>query len=56
MTCFEFDLLSDRDYAIGRLIEDINDETYELEYAEDEFKKYLTEEEWNQVLTDTNNK
>jgi hypothetical protein len=56
MTCFEFDLLSDRNYAIGRLIEDINDETYELEYAEGEFKKYLTEDEWNEVLTETKNK
>jgi hypothetical protein len=56
MTCFEYDLLSDKDYAIQRLIEDINDETYELEYIEDEFKKYLTEEEWNQVLTETKNK
>jgi len=56
LTCFEYDLLSDRNYAIGRLIEDINDETYELEYAEGEFKKYLTEDEWNEVLTETNNK
>ena len=56
MTCFEYDLLSDKDYAIGRLIEDINDETYDLEYVEDAFKKYLTEEEWNEVLTETNNK
>jgi hypothetical protein len=54
MTCFEYDLLSDKDYAIERLIEDINDETYELEYAEDEFKKHLTEDEWNRVLTETN--
>jgi hypothetical protein len=56
MTCFEYDLLSDKDYAIGRLIEDINDETYDLEYVEDAFKKHLTEDEWNQVLTETNNK
>ena len=55
MTCFEYDLLSDKDYAIERLIEDINDETYELEYAEGEFKKHLTEDEWNQVLTETKN-
>jgi hypothetical protein len=56
MTCFEFDLMQDREYTIQKLIEDINDETYELEYAEGEFKKYLTEDEWNQVLTETNNK
>jgi|694.fasta_scaffold131971_2 hypothetical protein len=56
MTCFEYDLLQERNYAIDKLIEDINDETYELEYAEGEFKKHLTENEWNQVLTETNNK
>jgi hypothetical protein len=55
MTCFEYDLLCDKDYAIERLIEDINDETYDLEYVEDAFKKHLTEDEWNQVLTETKN-
>jgi len=56
MTCFEYDLLSDKDYAIGRLIEDINDEMYDFDYAESKCKEYLTEDEWNQVLTETNNK
>lgn len=56
MTCFEYDLLQDRSYAVERVIGDLNDEMYELEYAEEHLKQHLTEEEWNQVLTETNNK
>jgi hypothetical protein len=56
MTCFEYDLLQDRSYAVERVIGDLNDEMYELEYAEDHLKQHLTEEEWNEVLTKTNNK
>ena len=55
MTCFEFDLIQDREYAIQRLIEDIQDGCNDIEYAEDELKQHLTEEEWKQVLTETNN-
>ena len=56
MTCFEYDLLQDREYAIERLIDDLNEEIYDLEYVEDNLKPHLNEEEWNQVLTETNNK
>lgn len=56
MTCFEYHLLQDREYAVEQVIGDLNDEMYELEYAEEHLKKHLTEEEWNQVLTETNNK
>lgn len=56
MTCFEYDLSCDREYAIDRLIEDLNDEIYDLEYVENNFKQHLTDDEWNHVLTDTNNK
>ena len=54
MTYFEYELQSDRDNAISRLIDDINEEFFDLKYAEDNYKKYLTEEEWNQLLTETN--
>jgi len=40
----------------SRVIGDLNDEMYELEYAEEHLKQHLTEDEWNQVLTETNNK
>ena len=53
MTYFEYELQSDRDNAISRLIDDINEEFFDLNYAEDNYKQYLTEEEWNQVLTET---
>jgi hypothetical protein len=56
MTCFEFDLMQDREYAIQKLIEDINDEMHDFEYVKDEFKKHFTEDEWNQVLTETKKK
>lgn len=53
MTYFEYELESDRDNAIGRLIEDINLDFYDMEYAEKHCKKYLTDEEWNEVITET---
>jgi hypothetical protein len=56
MTCFEYHLLQDREYAIEQLIGDINDEMYDFDYAESKCKEYLTEDEWSQVLTETNNK
>jgi hypothetical protein len=56
MTCFEYDLLQDRSYCVQRVIDDINDEVYELDYAEEHLKQHLTDEEWNEVLTETNNK
>lgn len=56
MTYFEYELESDRKEAIGRLINEINDEMYELDYAEGHLKKHLTDEEWNKILTETNNK
>jgi hypothetical protein len=56
MTCFEYDISCDREYAIDRLIEDLNDEIYDLEYVENNFKQHLTDDEWNQVLTETKNK
>jgi len=34
----------------------MNEDWFELSYAEDHCKQYLTDEEWNQVLTETNNK
>ena len=55
MTCFEYDISCDREYAIDRMIEDLNDEIYDLEYVENNFKQHLTDDEWNKVLTDTNN-
>jgi hypothetical protein len=55
MTCFEYHLLQDRSYAVEQVIGDLNDEMYELEYVENNFKQHLTEDEWNQVLTETNN-
>jgi hypothetical protein len=54
MTYFEYELESDRDNAISRLIDDINEEFFDLNYAEDNYKQYLTNEEWNEVLTETN--
>ena len=56
MTCFEYHLLQDREYAIEQLIGDINDEMYDFDYAESKYKEHLTEDEWSQVLTETNNK
>jgi len=55
MTYFEYELESDRYEAIGRLIDQINEEWFDFKYAEDNYKKYLTEEEWNEVLTETTN-
>lgn len=55
MTYFEYELESDRKEAIGRLIDQINEEWFDFKYAEDNYKKYLTEEEWNEVLTETTN-
>ena len=45
-----------RSYCVERVISDINDEVYELDYAEEHLKQHLTDEEWNEVLTETNNK
>ena len=54
MTYFEYELVSDRKEAIGRLIDDINEEFLEIKYVEDNYKQHLTDEEWNEVLTETN--
>ena len=54
MTYFEYELVSDRKEAIGRLINDMNEEFIDMEYAEKHNKPHLTEEEWNEVLTETN--
>lgn len=54
MTYFEYELECDRQEAIGRLINDINNDWFDLECAEKYNKPYLTDEEWNQVLTETN--
>ena len=54
MTYFEYELESDRDEAIGRLIDQINDDWFDIKYAEDNYKQYLTEEEWNELVTETN--
>lgn len=54
MTYFEYELESDRDEAIGRLIDQINDDCFDIKYAEENYKQYLTDEEWNEVLTETN--
>jgi hypothetical protein len=56
MTCFEYDLTEDRGYTIERLIADINDGTISHDYAKDKCKQLLTEDEWNEVLTETKNK
>ncbi len=45
-TCFEYDLKEDRDYAIQRLIEDLQDGTIE-EY--DELKHLLTKKEIDEI-------
>ena len=55
MTYFEYELVSDRKEAIGRLINDMNEEFIDMEYAEKHNKPHLTEEEWNEVLTEINN-
>ena len=55
MTYFEYELESDRQNAINRLIDDINEEFLEIKYVEDNYKQYLTEEEWNELLTETTN-
>lgn len=54
MTHFEYELASDRENALNRLIEDMNEDFIDLKYAEEHNKPYLTEEEWNEVLTETN--
>jgi hypothetical protein len=55
MTYFEYELESDRKEAIGRLIDQINEEWFDFKYAEDNYKKYLTDEEWTELLTETTN-
>lgn len=55
MTYFEYELASDRENALNRLIEDMNEDFIDLEYAEKKYKQYLTDEEWNEVLTETTN-
>lgn len=55
MTYFEYELESDRDNAIGRLIDDINDDCIDFDFAEENYKQHLTNEEWNEILTETNN-
>lgn len=52
MTCFEYQLECDRHEAIDKLIEDIDNDWFDLKYAEKYKKPYLTEEEWNKVLTE----
>ena len=54
MTCFEYELENDRNSAVERLIEHINEDWFDFKYAEDNYKQHLTEEEWNQVITETN--
>jgi hypothetical protein len=54
MTYFEYELECDRNNAIDRLIVDMNYNFIDLEYAEKHNKPYLTDEEWNEVLTETN--
>lgn len=54
MTYFEYELASDRENALNRLIEDMNEDFIDLKYAEKHNKPYLTDYEWNQVLTETN--
>lgn len=56
MTYFEYELECDRQETIGRLINDMNEEFIDMECAEEHFKQHLTDEEWNEVLTETNNK
>ena len=55
MTYFEYELASDRKEAIGRLIDQINEEWFDFKYAEKHNKPHLTDEEWNEVLTETTN-
>lgn len=55
MTCFEYELECDRKNAINRLIDQINEDWFDFKYAEDNYKQHLTEEEWNEVLTETTN-
>lgn len=55
MTYFEYELECDRKNTIGRLIDNINQEIEDIPYAEKHCKPYLTEEEWNEVLTETTN-
>lgn len=55
MTYFEYELECHRQEAIGRLIDQINDDWFDIKYAEDNYKKYLTDEEWNEVITETTN-
>lgn len=53
MTHFEYELEHDRHEAIGRLIDQINDNYFDINYAEEIYKQHLTDEEWNEVLTET---
>lgn len=55
MTYFEYELASDRENALYRLIEDMNEGFIDLKYAEKYNKPYLTDEEWDEVLTETTN-
>lgn len=55
MTCFEYELENDRKTAIERLIDHINEDWFDLKYAEEYKKPYITDEEWNQVLTEITN-
>lgn len=55
MTYFEYELECDRDEAIGRLIDNIISDWFDIKYAEDNYKHYLTEKEWNEVITETTN-
>ena len=54
MTYFEYELECDRKNTIGRLIDELNNDWIDLEYANNHCKPHLTEEEWNEVLTETN--
>ena len=52
MTYFEYELECDRKEAIGRLINDIIEDCCDITYAEKNYKQHLTDEEWNEVLTE----
>lgn len=52
MTYFEYELECDRKEAINRLIDDMNEGFIDPQYAEKHNMPYLTDEEWNEVLTE----
>lgn len=52
MTYFEYELECDRDEAIDRLIDNMIEGFIDPQYAEEHNMPYLTDEEWNRVLTE----